>query len=171
MTGGFRDLRRTRAPAHGRLPARFNTPLLAIGALAVVAVVALVVVLVVHARSGSPDTSGETTAPVVTALDVPVGGCIDSGGLSDPNLVIVVSCAQPHEAAVFARLLLPAADVVTDDAIRAAADRACQAAVPQSAGTDVQVSFFYPTAEDAADNQDHRLTCVFDTSGDPSPSS
>ena len=53
----------------------------------------------------------------------------------------------------------------------AGADKHCQAAIPASAGTDVQLSFYFPTAEDSADNADHRLTCVFDNSGDASPSS
>lgn len=172
MTGGFRDLKRTPGgSAHRRLPARLGAPLIALGAVSLVAVIAVVVALLVHVARSGTDTATDETSAMVSALEVPVGACVDSAGLTDPNMVLVVSCLQPHDATVYARLKLSPVDVTTDDLIRSAADKACQAAVPQSAGTDVQVSFYYPTAEDAADNADRRLSCVFDTSGDPTPSS
>jgi len=172
MNARFKDLSRTSSgPIARRMPARIAGPLMVLGAVVVLGVVAVIGVLLLHSRAAPPSGSGDEDATVVSALEVPVGQCLNSAGLNDPNLVTVTTCAQPHDATVFARLELSQAETTTDATIRAAADRLCQAAIPASAGTDVQLSFYFPTAEDAADNLDHRLTCVFDNSGDASPSS
>jgi len=168
----FKDLSRSSSgPAAGRLSARFTGPLMVLGAVVVLGVVAVLGVLLLHSRTDQASGSGDENATVVSALEVPVGQCVNSAGLNDPNLVTVTTCAQPHDATVFARLELSPAETATDVTIRAAADKLCQAAIPAGAGTDVQLSFYFPTAEDAADNADHRLTCVFDNSGDASPTS
>ncbi len=143
---------------------------MALGALVVVGLVALAVVVLLRSRGTAQDRAAEADTPPVNALEVPVGQCLNSGGLSDPNLVVVTSCSTAHDATVFAQLRLTDAETASDAAIRAAADKNCQAAVPAGAGTDVEVSFFYPNADDAATNGDRRLTCVYDNSGDPAPS-
>jgi len=172
MNARFKDLSRTSSGSvPGRLPPRFAGPLIVLGAVVVLGVVAIIGVLLLRSRADQSAGAGDENATVVSALEVPVGQCVNSAGLNDPNLVTVTSCAQPHDATVFARLELSPAETASDATIRAAADKLCQAAIPASAGTDVQLSFYFPTAEDSADNADHRLTCVFDNSGDASPSS
>ena len=116
-----------------------------LGVIALVGVAVGVLAVVTHGFR--PKTVVTVTYRPAAAFGLRPGQCVNSG--SDALKVVVVSCAQPHDAEVFAAFTLPAAAWPGASAVRADASNGCESRLgsyidPQLATASLTHEYVYP---------------------------
>jgi hypothetical protein len=125
------------------------SPLAVVGLiLGVIALVGVAVgVLAVVTHGFRPKTVVTVTYRPPAVFGLRPGQCVNSG--SDALTVVVVSCAQPHDAEVFAAFTLPAAAWPGASAVGADASNGCESRLgsyidPQLATASLTQEYVYP---------------------------
>jgi Septum formation len=125
------------------------SPLAVVGLiLGVIALVGVAVgVLAVVTHGFRPKTVVTVTYRPPAVFGLRPGQCVNSG--SDALTVVVVSCAQPHDAEVFAAFTLPAAAWPGASAVGADASNGCESRLdsyidPQLAAAGLTQDYVYP---------------------------
>jgi hypothetical protein len=116
---------------------------LILGVIALVGAAAGVLAVVTHGFRPKTVVTYRTAA----AFGLRPGQCVNSG--SDALKIVVVSCAQPHDAEVFAAFTLPATAWPGASAVRADASDGCESRLssyidPQLASASLTQQYVYP---------------------------
>ena len=116
-----------------------------LGVIALVGVAVAVLTVVTHGFR--PKTVVTVTYRPPAVFGLRPGQCVNSG--SDALKVVVVSCAQPHDAEVFAAFTLPAAAWPGASAVGADASNGCESRLgsyidPQLATASLTQEYVYP---------------------------
>ncbi|MCP3855806.1 MAG: hypothetical protein GY698_13885 [Actinomycetia bacterium] len=136
-----------------------------------VAVLVGAVVLIVQLRGGGDDTTsadsqpiGENTVGTVRdVFDLSTGDCFTSPGIGSVQTAVVLPCAEPHTAEVYATVDYPTDDGLFpgDEDLHAFGDQACLDAFGQFIGVDYLVSgldYYFVTPQESAWNEGGRRT-------------
>ncbi|MCP5025592.1 MAG: hypothetical protein GY929_04830 [Actinomycetia bacterium] len=130
------------------------------------------VVLIVQLRSGDSDTAAsadsapigdDTVGAVRDVFDLSPGDCFTTPGIGSVQTAVVVPCAEPHTAEVYATVEYPTDNGLFpgDETLQAFGDQACLEAFPGFIGIDYLVSgldYYFVTPQKSAWNDGGQRT-------------
>jgi hypothetical protein len=119
------------------------------------------------------DPSGTATAANRDAdvFSIRVGDCLnDATATGTVTTAPIVPCAQPHDSEVFTGIVMKGSTFPGKDAVTTQAQEDCADAFPDFVGisyddSDLNVSFYYPTADSWANGDREILCTVSDKAG------